>query len=287
MTAEWAGPGAYDVPEQDYHADRLVPGGSLSYSGAKKLLPPSCPALYRHGRDSPQQHKAVFDFGTAVHTLVLQSGAALYVIDEPDWRKKAAQDERDGAYEHGFAPLLVADYLTAAAAAAAVHAHPIAGPLFARPGAAEQSLYWTTIIELGGAQVTVGRRARPDWQTTLADGRPVVVDLKTCVSAHPGAIAKAVWNFRYDMQADGYTDAVQTVQGLDVPPPFVFVFVEKAAPHLVTVCELDGHALTVGRASNLRALRIYAECQASGVWPSYVSDIPLITLPPWAREDNP
>ena len=39
-------PGVYDgLDEAAYHADP-VPGGSLSASGAKLLLPPSCPALY-------------------------------------------------------------------------------------------------------------------------------------------------------------------------------------------------------------------------------------------------
>ena len=32
--------GVYDIPEDLYHRDP-VPGGSLSCSGAKKLLPPS------------------------------------------------------------------------------------------------------------------------------------------------------------------------------------------------------------------------------------------------------
>ena len=46
--------GVYDGMDEDaYHADP-VPGGSLSASGAKLLLPPSCPALYHYRRDHPK-----------------------------------------------------------------------------------------------------------------------------------------------------------------------------------------------------------------------------------------
>ncbi|MGW9447058.1 hypothetical protein, partial [Bacillus mobilis] len=46
-------PGVYDgIPEAVYHRDP-VPGGSLSSSGARKLLAPSCPALFKYD----QEHK--------------------------------------------------------------------------------------------------------------------------------------------------------------------------------------------------------------------------------------
>lgn len=281
MTA-WTGPGAYDIPEDTYHADLLVPGGSLSYSGAKKLLPPSCPALFKYDRDHGQAPKAAYDFGHAVHSLVLGSGAPLRVIDAADWRSNVAKGERDAAYALGEVPLLKSDYAVVRAAAEAVAAHPIAGPLFGQEGVAEQSLYWTTDVDMGHYAERVWRRCRPDWQTRLPDGRPLGVDLKTCVSAEPHAISKAVWNFRYDMQHAGYVDGMRAAHGYDVEPAFLFVFVEKTAPHLVTVCELDGDAIATGRAANDRALRIYADCMSSDVWPGYVDDIPLITLPPWA-----
>ena len=54
-------PGVYEMDEATYHQDP-VPGGSLSASGAKLLLPPSCPALYAWRRDHPKV-SAEFDFG--------------------------------------------------------------------------------------------------------------------------------------------------------------------------------------------------------------------------------
>lgn len=269
-------PGVYDdMPERVYLADP-VPGGSLSFSGAKALLPPSCPARYKHDRDHGRPPKATFDFGHAVHSLVLGAGEPIVVVDAPDWRGKAAREQRDAAYAAGHVPLLAADHAAAQAAADAVIAHPIAGELFAA-GIAERSLFWQD--ETHG----VWRRARLDWMTER-NGRTIVVDLKTSQSAEPRAIAKTVHQWRYWMQAPFYLDGVRAL-GLADDPAFLFVFVELAPPHLVTVVELDGAAVAAGEAANARALALYAQCKATDTWPSYTDDIPVISLPPWALTD--
>src|SRR5258708_26204894 len=43
--------GVYGIPADAYHADPIE-GGSLSSSGARRLLPPGCPALFRQDRKS-------------------------------------------------------------------------------------------------------------------------------------------------------------------------------------------------------------------------------------------
>ncbi len=73
-------PGVYDIPEGAYFADP-----ALSCSGAKLLLPPSCPALFRYRQDHPE-HKDVFDFGSAAHKMVLGAGPPIALVDAPDWR---------------------------------------------------------------------------------------------------------------------------------------------------------------------------------------------------------
>ena len=100
-------PGVYDdLDEAAYHADP-VPGGSLSASGAKLLLPPSCPALYRLPARPPEGRPAEFDYGTAAHKFVLGTGPEITVIDALDWRTKAAQDARKDARAKGVIPLLI------------------------------------------------------------------------------------------------------------------------------------------------------------------------------------
>lgn len=172
--------------------------------------------------------------------------------------------------------MLAADHERAQTAAKAVAGHDIAGEVFAT-GLGERSLFWQD------DKHGVWRRARLDWQTQR-NGRLIAVDLKTCQSAEPRAIAKTVAQYRYHQQHAWYCDGIRSL-GIDPDPVFLFVFVEVAPPHLVTVCELDGPSVAAGDAANQRALEVYAECTATDIWPAYTDDIPLISLPPWALTD--
>lgn len=271
-------PGVYTMPEADYHADP-VPGGSLSCSGAEKLL--ACPARFAYDREHPPVPTAAMELGTAAHKLVLGTGAPIVVVAADDWRTKAAKEAAAAAREAGAVPLLTAEHAQVQAMAAAIRRHPVAGAIFDPEygGLPEQSLFWQ---DYGSA---IWRRARLDWLPASRDGRRLIVaDYKTAVSASPDAIAKAVANFSYHMQAAWYLDGVrELLPGSD--PAFVFVFQEKAPPYLITVCELDHLAERAGRARNATAIERYRDCTESGIWPGYSGhpgDIELISLPAWA-----
>lgn len=269
MTAlELAGPGIYDaIPEDQYHGHK----GSLSVSGAKKLLPPSCPAIYKHQLDHGQPPRREFDFGHAAHARVLGVGADIVVVDAADWRTKAAKEAAEAARAEGKVPLLPQEATQVDGMAAALAEHPVASALLqAEGGLAEQSLFW--LDEAHG----VMRRARLDW---LA-GR-VIADYKTCQSAEPSAVSRAMASYGYHMQADWYREGVVRL-GLVEDPLFVLIFQEKTAPYVVTVVEPDGEALRIGRQRNEQALRIYAQCVATDTWPGYATDVELIGLPKWA-----
>jgi hypothetical protein len=251
-----------------------VPGGSLSSSGARKLLPPSCPALYRWERDHPQPRRH-FELGSAAHRMVLGLGAEWALLDYPDYRTKAAQQARDAARAAGAVPILGPEYEQIQAMAAAIRAHPFAGALFdpERGGNAEQSLFW----EADG----IWKRARLDWlPTPIGAQRLIVADYKTTASAEPGHIAKAVANFGYHVQAAFYLEGVRELAGDGAA--FAFVFQEKTPPYLITVCELDTDALRAGQLLAEQAIEVYRDCKAADLWPGYATDIELISLPAWA-----
>ena len=264
-----------DMPEDAYHGDP-VPGGSLSQSGAKKLLPPSCPAKFAWERKHPHPPTDAMELGTAAHRLVLGTGADIVVVDAKDWRTKAAKEEADEVRSRGAVPLLPADYARVTSMAKALREHPLASAVFdpARGGHAEQSLFWED------QRWGIWRRCRIDWLPDLNRGKPYLADYKTCQSASPAAVAKSVANFRYFMQAPWYIDAVAAITG--VRCPFVFVFQESTAPYLVTVCRLDGDAERAGRELNDQAMERYRDCTESGIWPGYSEDIEVISLPFWA-----
>jgi hypothetical protein len=269
-------PGVYDMPEAEYHADP-VPGGSLSASGAKLLLPPSCPALYRYRRDHPKE-SAAFDFGTAAHKFVLDSGPDITVIDALDWRTRAAQDARKEARAKGIVPLLVSEFSEIAEMARAIEQHPLASALFdpAR-GKPEQSLFWAD------GEFGIWRRARLDWLPEPRPGRRIVIpDYKTAAAVDRESIRKAVANFGYHMQAAQYIDGVRAL-GLDEDPAFLFVFQMKDPPYLVNVVQLDDDAIRAGRERMRVACEMFRDCTQTGIWPGYSQDIETISLPPWVR----
>ena len=270
-------PGVYEIPEAIYHGDP-VPGGSLSSSGAKRLLPPSCPARFRYEQDHPVV-KDIFDFGSAAHKLVLGVGPDLAVINARNWQTNKAKDERDAARAFGQIPVLADDYEQVKEMAAAIRQHPIAGALFDpdRGGKAEQSLFWPD-HEFG-----IWRRARLDWMPDPnATGRFILGDYKTCVAADKASVAKAVANYGYYMQDAWYIDAVAAL-GLADDAAFLFVFQEKNPPYLITVAELDYAAIAAGREANRMAMEIYRDCKEIDRWPGYGDDIELISLPAWMR----
>ncbi|MER7167260.1 PD-(D/E)XK nuclease-like domain-containing protein [Micromonospora sp. NPDC000207] len=260
-------PGVYDMTEDDYHAHP-----ALSSTGARKLLSPSCPALFHHDRENGSEHKREFDLGHAAHMLVLGAGPEIHVVDAGNYQTKAAREDRDAAYTRGEIPLLPAEFDTVQAMAGKLRQHPRAAELFAPDGVAEQSLFWVD------AETGVQCRARLDYLTTNR-----IVDYKTTTSANPGHIAKAVDNFGYHQQDDWYrTGAIE----LDLVAPdaaFTFVFQSKTPPYLVTAVELDDTALKIGYERNRLALQIFRDCTETGVWPAYSDGIEVISLPAYAE----
>ena len=259
------------VDNESYHADRT----SISVSGAKLLLPPSCPAKFRHRMDSPPEYKAVFDFGTVAHSLVLGEGGDFAVIEAPDYRSKAAQTERDKARKDGKTPILAAELERASAMAAVVWTHPLAGEILGAKGQAETSLYADDPI------TGIRLRARPDWMTSdYEPSRLWFADYKTSVTAAPGDFARKAADFGYHFQAAFYIHVAKLLE-LDANPRFVFIAQEKEAPYLVSVTEFDDEAIEEGHRLVRQSIDTYAHCLETGKWPGYDEGITQMSLPPW------
>lgn len=269
--------GVYDMPADQYHAHP-----ALSASGAKLLLPPSCPAKYRWAMDNPRKPKREFDLGHAAHRKVLGAGADLEIIDAPDYKTKAAQQQRDAAYDAGRVPLLPKEREQVDAMAAAVRAHPLAAALFDpdRGGAAEQSLFWTD------DETGVPRRSRFDWLRSNPSGRMVIPDYKTSKSADPTAFGRSLLDYGYDIQADTYVSGALAC-GLATEAVFVFVVQEKEPPYLISLYYPDENAMRIGRSRSHQAMEIWRDCTEADVWQGYGTDPEPISLPSWVQAQYP
>ena len=257
-----------NIPDSVYHADQ----STLSSSGARQLL--RAPAKFRYGQDNPTDGRSdVFDFGSAVHTLVLGKGDSIAVLDTKTWRGKEAEQFRKDARAAQHIPLKKDDHDKALAMAAAVRDHPLAAELLS-DGIAEQSGYWTD------ARTWLRLRFRPDWVTNY-DGATTLVDFKTSVTADPHVFARKAFDYGYHFQAAWYQAGWEALIG--DRPRFLFIVQEKEPPYLVSVVEFDTAAERAGSADMRTALDVYAACKESDIWPGYGSDIHNISLPAWAR----
>lgn len=266
-------PGIYpDLSNDNYHADTDY----LSSSVLKAALPE---------RYKPGGSQDALDFGTLVHTVVLEPDK-LHAYTVLDAHAIAGDNPKTGKpYD---APHMTAKYKAAAAQAAAdgrvvvsaedwdrahamrdaIAAHDTAATLLLGDGPAEESAFW---IDDNG----IGHKARFDKRIPGA-----IVDLKS-TSAKPGrdSIARAIVDYGYDLSAAHYL-AVAHGLGLDVDT-FALVFVAKDPPHRVTVVDLDPAFIERGRV--LRALAI--ERHTNPAEPPYEGATGFLTLSPprWAQ----
>jgi len=251
----------HGLEEGRYHE-----GPELSVSGAKDLL--RAPALFKHNRANPRTSDA-FDLGSVVHTLVLGTGWPFEVVDGG----RGKTERVEAARAAGKTPITKDDFVLAENMAQAVLDHPYAGAVFASDGEAEVSLFWD-------AQATDGTvipcRARVDWMHPAA-----LVDLKTARDASPAGFTRAAATLKYGMQAAAYQQAYTACTG-DTAPPFLFIAVDKDAPHLVLVAELDQVFLDAGARQWQDALDLYAACNATGEWGGYGDQVRVLQAPRWA-----
>jgi PDDEXK-like domain of unknown function (DUF3799) len=272
-----------DAVVRDLPHDQYLRHPALSASGAKTLARPGGPARFAWERDHPRPPTDAFDLGHLVHGAVLGVGPEVLVVEAPDWRSAAAKRLRDEARAAGRIACLTSDAERVEEMAAAVRRHRHAAALLdpAQGGEPEISCFWHD------PAYDVDRRCRVDWmRRPNADGRLILVDLKTTNDASDEGIAKSVFRYAYHQQACFYRDVVVGL-GLARSAPMVFVFVEKEPPYLVNVVQLDEPTLRMGEERNARALQLFADCTTSGQWPGFPDDeITTITAPRWAEHQH-
>lgn len=244
---------------------------ALSKSAIDKLL--ECPALYKAWLDGAEDEKdsRALQFGSLAHLLTLQPQefGGQYAVTGLNLATKEGKAWK-AALPPGVQVVKDEDYDKAQLMAEAVRDHPQARMLF-QNYTAEEPIYWT----LDG----VDCKAKPDIVSTVF-GRRYIADLKTTESVNPEAIRKSIAKWGYHRQAAWYLSGMEAIgKPCDA---FIFIFVEKAFPHLVTMCQLDENALKKGMEECLHAVATLQECRRTNTWPCYTREIITLSLPTWA-----
>ncbi len=218
----------------------------------------------------------------ATHTLALEGEAAFrrgYAVWEGARRGQLWTDFETQQVGAGRTVLTSAERARVQARAAALLAHPVAGPLLAHADARpEITVTWTD------AATGLPCKARIDLWVD-AEAGVTIADLKTWGSTDPLSVSREIARQLVHLQLAHYAEAVKALTGV-APTEAAVIVVEDKAPHDVGVYLLTmGGGLDIGRALWRRTMATWAEATRSGVYPGRIPEPYDLLLPSWAEED--
>lgn len=303
---DWTGeeistPGAYrGVPIQNYHGAEICAGASISGSGLKILVggkgqrtKGQTPRhFWERSNLNPNRRERedtdALRLGRAFHDALLQP--AVYAGDYhflPEGFSRAAKvkmaaeiAEADAAIAAGKSPVSMDEHALIEAMVESFMADDLVTSAFGK-GEAEVTLAWQD------AETGVWLRARPDW---IREDRRVGMNVKTDADASFAGFSKSIAKFGYAQGAALELDGYAAVFG-EAPTRYLHPVVEKPAKgayalgdYIATALwELPAEDIERGRWLNRQAIRTFADCLASGKWPSYTPELEECGLPSYAR----
>jgi hypothetical protein len=221
----------------------------------------------------------------AVHALALEGEAAFrrgYAVWEGHRRGQLWTDFEQQQLAAGRTVLTSAERARVQARAAALLAHPVAGPLLRHADALpEVTVVWAD------AATNLPCKARLDLWVDAEEAIDVI-DLKTWPSTDPRIVLRQIIAQQVHLQLAHYRAAVRAVVGDDVPIRCSVMVVEDAAPHDVGVYRLDEALLLLGDEARRAALITWADAVKRGDYPGRAPKLRTIEAPGWlvdAAED--
>lgn len=269
-------PGLHTMTADAYHAGPC-PGPELSNSLIKTLLtrsplhaklshPKLNPAFVRYESDK-------FDLGTAAHSILLEGGEAVVVVDAEDWRTKAAKEAREAAHQEGKAALLRRHFDQAKEMAS------LARDFIGRTGLKgifEHGMAEGTVVWQEGS---IWCKARPD---LLAPG--ICLDYKTTSATSPADFMRSsMIQFGYHIQESWYRRGLKAI---GLPVEFVFLVQEDTAPYSCYLVDASESMRELAERQIARALDVWSECLANDNWPAYGTGVYTARAPAWAMTEE-
>lgn len=192
---------------------------------------------------------AAMDEGTIIDQIVLDGVADVVIVDAPDWRTKAAREQRDEAVAAGRIPVLAGDYDRLVAAARRIRMCATVEVMDALDhGRIKERLYW----ERNGVHCST----EPDIVHAAA-----VIDLKrTRICPTADAWRRHVCRMAMHIQAAAHLEATGAER-------FGWLVVEAGPPHSVVLHWAGASLIECGRRDWERAREAWRRCVADDDWP--------------------
>ena len=275
----------YDLDEWAYHADPCDTP-SLSASLAHLMVSASPLHAWTASRKLNPDYESVdtpaFNIGRAFHSLILDERPRVRVREKygdwPDWRSKESREWRDSMEAAG--EIVITEKEDEWLQDARFNAlKTLNSSLDIQPEKlpTEVSLVWET----GG----VTNRARVD---AIDVKNRIAVDLKTTAGlADPQRWVAASMDHGIDLRAAHYLDGLNWCwpRPLDndrVPEwRYIFLVVEKSAPHACSLVELDGRTIAMGQSKLECARRSWGDCLKLDDWPAWSKAVEEASAPEW------
>lgn len=246
---------------KEYHEDMTA----ISKSRLAKMS--VCPQYFKWCEDNPQEPTEDLTFGRAFHKLVLEPNDfydEFAILPSIDRRTKAGKEAYSAFIEENADKDVITQeqFEQATAMKQAVMQNEYAVKLL--KGEVETSLYFQD--DLTGVRC----KARPDVRKTLNNGNIVITDLKSTQSAVAENFMRDIVKYGYDLQAYMYCLAVSKALKIEMYRiSFCFIAVEKKAPHLSAVYEVNSDILARGEQMFRKYIGEYKYCTDNNNWYGY------------------
>ena len=241
-----------NVPEDVYHLSTGIGSSKL-----KQFI--RSPSTFKS--NPPHKSSAAFNFGSAVHCLVLEPNYFddRYVKQPEEFKSKTSKAYKEWVSNIGSATVLTSDQWNECfnASESVLSAH---GDFF-NNGNAEVS-FWRRLSK------DIVLKARVDY---LHEN--LLVDLKTTGDIEPEYFGKSAIKYGYHIQNAHY----QMVTGIF---NFCIVAVEKNKPFITQVKEFSADSLEYGEHIVMDAINKLNDCYRTDHWPDFYED-KEIELAPW------
>jgi hypothetical protein len=261
-------PGIYaGMPIDDYHSAKTCIEPSISSTGLRQIFKQSPAHYWAFSVYNPNRHikeETPFQIlGSATHHLLLgeEKFRQRFAI-RPDriggvkWSGQGTACDAWLKLNAGKKIILSQHMQQIRGMAKAMASHPLvrAGIL---NGQIETSYIWKH------TETGVWCKTRPD---ASPNDSLDFADLKTCNSIAEEDLRRSIASYGYFQQAALHAEACYQCTGMKMNS-FTLVFVETKPPHCVAVRTLKETDIERGHFANWHALRMFADCMASGKWP--------------------
>lgn len=225
------------------------------------------PAHYRAhmlAKGRPHKQTPAQIFGSVLHGALLEPERVLHVI-RPEGLSFQTNEGKAWRNSQTLPILTEEEDTQVRGARTAALSHPLCWPILAK--ADKEVSVWRTCEKTG-----LLLKGRLDLVFSDETGRTVIADIKTCDDASEFPRDARKWG--YHRQAAYYVDLLGA-------SAFLFIAVEKTAPHGIRVFQLDEDSLDRGRATYWADLLTVRACRDANHWPSYSAQIEPLTIRPW------